>query len=127
MRTLLLTTAALAALGAAAAAQDAPASAGEVKIGIILGFTGPLESITPNMATAAELAIAEVSEAGSFMGGMTVTPVRADSTCVDAAAATAAAEGLVAEGVSAFMGADCSGVTIAVLNNVALPNGVPMI
>ena len=49
-------------------------------------------------------------------------------TCVDADAATAAAERLVtADGVAAIMGADCSGVTGAVLSNVAVANGVLMI
>merc|ERR1712072_908328 len=38
-----------------------------------------------------------------------------------------AAEGLVAEGVAAIMGADCSGVTGAIASNVAVPNGVVMI
>jgi branched-chain amino acid transport system substrate-binding protein len=59
---------------------------------------------------------------------MTVTPVRADSTCVDSAAATAAAERLItSEGIKGIMGADCSGVTGAVLSNVAVPNGMVMI
>jgi branched-chain amino acid transport system substrate-binding protein len=57
-----------------------------------------------------------------------MVPVRGDSTCIDAAAATAAAERLVtAEGVAAIFGADCSGVTIAITNNVAVPNGVVII
>ena len=39
-----------------------------------------------------------------------------------------AAERLVtAEKVVGIMGADCSGVTIAVANNVAVPNGIPMV
>ncbi|RME17097.1 MAG: branched-chain amino acid ABC transporter substrate-binding protein, partial [Alphaproteobacteria bacterium] len=46
----------------------------------------------------------------------------------DAAAATAAAERLVTtDGVVGIMGADCSGVTGAILANVAVPNGIPMI
>lgn len=54
--------------------------------------------------------------------------VRKDSTCVDSAAATANAENLItAEGVAAIFGADCSGVTGAVANNVAVPNGVVMV
>ena len=62
------------------------------------------------------------------MGGKTVAPVRADSTCIDAAAATAAAERLItSDGVSGIMGADCSGVTGAILANVALANGMVMI
>ena len=100
---------------------------GEIKMGIILGFTGPIESLTPAMASSAELAFKEASESGSLLGGATISPVRADSTCVDSAAATAAAEGLISGGVAAIMGADCSGVTGAIATNVAVPNGVVMI
>ena len=69
----------------------------EIKMGIILGFTGPIESLTPAMAASAELAFKEASDSGSLLGGETITPVRADSTCVDSAAATTAAEGLVSQ------------------------------
>ena len=94
MKKLLATTAALALSTGAALAE------GEVKIGVILGFTGPIESLPPHMGAGAELAMAEVSESGKLLDGMTVTPVRADSTCIDAGAASAAAERLVtAEGV----------------------------
>ncbi|MGR3378442.1 ABC transporter substrate-binding protein [Salipiger abyssi] len=100
----------------------------EAKIGVILGYTGPIESLTPAMADSAELAMKEVNDSGNFLDGVTLTPVRADSTCVDAAAATAAAERLITtDGIVAIMGADCSGVTGAVLSNVAVPNGVPMV
>ena len=101
----------------------------QVKIGIILGFTGPIESLAPVMAKSAELAIDEVNKSGAFMDGSSkLIAVRADSTCVDAAAAQAAAERLItSDKVSAIMGADCSGVTTAVLKNVAIPNGILMI
>ncbi|MEQ8443163.1 MAG: ABC transporter substrate-binding protein [Alphaproteobacteria bacterium] len=123
MRKLLLASSVLAmGLGAATAAQA------EVKIGVILGFTGPIESLTPDMASGAEMAMSEVSESGALLGGETVTPVRGDSTCIDSAAATAAAERLItSDGVAAIMGADCSGVTTAIAENVAVPNGVVMI
>ncbi len=123
MKKLLMATAATALLaGAAAAGGD------EVKIGVLLGFTGPIESLTPNMAAGAELAMKEVSDSGKLLGGMKVVSVRGDSTCVDAGAATAAAERLVtSDGVKGIMGADCSGVTGAVLQNVARPNGIVMI
>lgn len=95
---------------------------------MLLGFTGPIESLTPDMASGAELAMKEASDSGAFMGGSKIISVRGDSTCVDAAAATATAERLItADGVSAIMGADCSGVTTAVLQNVALAKGVVMI
>ena len=98
-----------------------------IKMGIILGFTGPIESLTPAMAASAELAFKEVSDSGSLLGGKKISVERADSTCVDSAAATSAAEGLVSNGVVAIMGADCSGVTGAIATNVAVPNGVVMI
>jgi len=98
-----------------------------IKMGIILGFTGPIESLTPAMAASAELAFKEASDSGSLLGGKKIEVVRADSTCVDSAAATAAAEGVISQGVAAIMGADCSGVTGAIASNVAVPNGVVMI
>lgn len=114
--------------GALLFAASAVAQAQEVKVGIILGFTGPLESITPGMGGSAELALKEVNDSGLFLDGQTLVPVRADSTCIDNAAATAAAERLVTtDNVAAIMGADCSGVTIGIVNNVAVPNGVVMV
>jgi branched-chain amino acid transport system substrate-binding protein len=124
MKKLLLATTATALMaGAAFADGHSP-----IKIGVILGFTGPIESLTPSMADGAELAMKEVSDSGMLLDGVKVESVRADSTCIDAGAATAAAERLVtAEGVKGIMGADCSGVTGAILANVAVANGVVMI
>ena len=125
MKKLMMATAATALFAGAAFAES---HAEEVKIGVILGFTGPLESITPAMGAGAELAMAEVTESGALLGGATVTSVRGDSTCIDAGAATTAAERLVtSDNVNAIMGADCSGVTGAILQNVARANGVVMI
>ena len=98
-----------------------------IKMGVILGFTGPIESLTPAMAASAELAFKEASDSGALLGGKTIAVERADSTCVDSAAATSAAEGLISGGVVAIMGADCSGVTGAIASNVAVPKGVVMI
>ncbi len=112
----------------AAAPAAAPASGDVVRLGVLLGFTGPIESLTPAMAASAELAMREVSDSGLLLGGMRVEPVRADSTCIDAAAATAAAERLItSDRVHAIVGADCSGATTAVVQNVAVPRGVVMI
>jgi branched-chain amino acid transport system substrate-binding protein len=117
---------AVSALCAGAAFADGHAN--EIKLGIILGFTGPIETITPPMADGAELAMAEVTDSGLLLGGAKVTPVRGDSTCVDAGAATAVAERqITGDGVAGIVGADCSGVTGAILQNVALANGVVMI
>ena len=107
---------------------SAPVAAEEIKVGIILGFTGPIESLTPAMADGAELAFSEASKSGSLLNGSTVVGVRGDSTCIDSAAASSTAERLItSDGVAAIMGADCSGVTTAIANNVAVPNGVVMV
>jgi branched-chain amino acid transport system substrate-binding protein len=100
-----------------------------VKIGILLGYTGPIESLTPPMAKSAEAAIAEVnSSSGFFLGGMTVGSVRADTTCSDSAAANAAAERLItSDRVHGIVGSACSGATVSTLTNVAVPNGMVMI
>lgn len=125
MKKLLLATAATALLATGAFAGS---HSNDVKIGIIIGFTGPIESLTPAMAAAAEQAIKEVSDSGLFLGGAKVEGIRGDSTCIDSAAATAVAERLItADKVSAIMGADCSGVTGAILQNVARTNGIVMI
>jgi len=99
----------------------------EIKVGIILGFTGPIESLTPAMRDSAKLAFQEASDSGALLGGETITVLEGDSTCVDSAAAQSVAEGQVSQGVAAIMGADCSGVTGAIASNVAVPNGVVMI
>ena len=125
MKKMLMASAATALMAGTAFAGG---HAKEVKIGVILGFTGPIESLTPSMADGAELAMKEVTDSGLLLDSATVTSVRADSTCVDAGAATAAAERLItSDGVDGIMGADCSGVTGAILNNVAVANGVVMI
>lgn len=121
MRKLLLATAAGALMAGAAGAED-------IKLGISLGFTGPLESLAPAMQQGAEMAMKEVSESGLLLDGTTVTPVTGDSTCIDAAAATATVERLIAsEGVKGIIGGMCSGETIASLENVAKTNGIVMI
>lgn len=124
MKKLLLALAATTMLtGQAIAGGHSP-----VKIGVFLGFTGPIESTVADMAPGAELAMKEVSDSGIFLDGAKVEPVRGDTTCIDSAAATAAAERLItAEGVKAMVGGDCSGVTGATLQNVARPNGIVMI
>ena len=99
----------------------------DVKLGILLGFTGPVETLAPPIADAADMAIKEMNESGKFTLG-NIVAVRGDSTCIDAGAAVAAAERLVtSDGVKGLMGAACSGVTAAILSNVAVPNGIVQI
>lgn len=117
-----------ASVAAIALTAGAAQAADEIKIGVFLGYTGPIESLTGHMADGAEMAIAEVNGGGNFLGGTNIVPVRADTTCVDAAAAQAAAERLISsDKVKAIVGGDCSGVTTATLQNVAMPKGIVMV
>ena len=80
------------------------------------------------MASAADLAVDEVNASGGLLDDRQIVVVRADSACTDTGAAVTSGERLVtADGVVAIVGALCSGATTAVLQNVALPNGVLMI
>ncbi|PZN54579.1 MAG: branched-chain amino acid ABC transporter substrate-binding protein [Proteobacteria bacterium] len=121
MKKLLIATVSSLVLITAAQAED-------IKIGIEMGFTGPIETLTPPMAAAAELAVKEVNDSGLFLDGTKISTVRGDETCIDAGAATAAAERLItSDGVSGIVGPTCSGATSAVLTNVAIPNGMVLI
>ena len=82
----------VAATALCATSAFAGSHAEEIKIGIILGFTGPIESLTPSMGDSAEMAMKEVTDSGKLLGGAKVIAVRGDSTCIDAAAATSVAD-----------------------------------
>ncbi len=123
MKKLLLATAASSLI-----ATSAFAGGHEINVGIILGYTGPIESLVADMGPAAEFAFAEVNASGLLLGGKTLNVITGDSTCIDSAAATAVAEKqITADNVAAIVGADCSGVTGAIVSNVAVPNGVVLI
>ena len=124
MKKLLMATAATALMASTAMAGG---HAKEVKLGILIGFTGPIESLAEAMAQGAELAIKEVNDSGALLDSAKVTAMRADSGCIDNGLATSNAERLIADGINGLIGADCSGVTGAVLQNVAIPNGMVMI
>ncbi len=119
----------LASTAAALVATSALAGghAKEVKLGILLGYTGPIESLAGPMALGAELAMQEATESGKLLDAATVTPMRADTGCIDNGLSTSNGERLIADGVHGIVGGDCSGVTGAILQNVAIPNGMVMI
>lgn len=128
MKKTTLATALAALLAGTAFPLVATAQDEDVKLGVLLSFTGPIESLSPAMAGGAEMAMREVSDSGALLDGTIVSSVRGDATCIDAGAATAAAERMVtSDGIVAMVGPDCSGVTTAVLANVAVPNGIVMV
>ena len=100
----------------------------DVKIGFLGGFTGPIESLTPPIFEGAKVAIAHVNIQGGLFKGEMIEMPSADTTCVDASAASNGADRLInSEGAIALVGGLCSGATIAAANNIAIPAGVPMI
>lgn len=112
---------------AVAAGVSAPALADDVKLGILLGFTGPLESLAPPIAAGAELAIKHINDQGGITGGQLLS-VRADDTCADATAAANAADRLInSDGVLGIIGAMCSGAAISAANVAAIPTNTVMI
>ncbi len=117
------------ALGVAIAAATVMSVAqAEVKIGFLGGFTGPIESLAPPIFEGAKVAIAQINNQGGLFDGDIITMPSADTTCVDASAASNGADRLVnTEGVTAIVGALCSGSTIAAANNVAVPANVLMV
>ena len=98
-----------------------------VKIGILMDLSGPASSLSDSLVRSAQLAISEISGSKSFMGGRRVEGIVGDSTCIDGIAATEAAKKLALDGVKGIVGALCSGSSISVLKNVAMPNQLPMI
>ena len=99
----------------------------EIKIGVILGFTGPIETLAPSMAESAELAFKEATDSGLLLKGETIRVIKADSTCTDPDAAIIAAESVISEGAKAIIGAVCPKITKAILLNSVIPNKVTMI
>ncbi len=117
----------LALTAAAALSVATPAVAEDVNIGILLGYTGPLETLAPPIGDAAKLALQHVNEQGGILGGEAKFTI-GDSTCADATAAATAADRLInADGVDAIVGAMCSGATISAANTAAIPAGVVMV
>ncbi|WP_116652670.1 ABC transporter substrate-binding protein [Pelagibacterium sediminicola] len=104
-----------------------PALGQDVKLGILMDMTGPIESMAPGIVAGGELAIAHVNEQGGILDGQTLTHVLADTAC-DATTAGTAADRLVnSENVVAIVGSGCTGATIGAANTAAIPGNVVMI
>ena len=120
-RSLTIAAVATALIGSGAAMAD-------VKVGFLGGFTGPLKSLTPAIFKGAKLAVKHVNDQGGVLDGQKIVMPNADTTCADTAAAANAANQLVnSEQVIAIVGAICSGATIALANNAAIPAGVTVV
>ena len=94
-----------------------------VKIGLLSPQTGPIAQYASGFEDAGNVAISElnVTHEGDFVFELII----ADSGCDGTQAATAA-QTLIDSGVSAIVGAACSGATLGAIA-VAAPAGIPMV
>ena len=99
----------------------------EIKIGILFGFTGPIETLTPIMAKSAELAFQEASDSELLLGGEKIVSIKADSTCTNPDAASEAAKKIFNENVAAIVGAICLEETKIILSKSNFSNKIDLI
>lgn len=100
-------------------------AADTVKIGMLTALTGGLAPYGPPIQHGAELAVAQINEAGGVLGKELVLVVR-DSGSANTVGRDAAAKLVEIDGVPALIGALSSGVTIAV-SSVTIPGQVVLI
>ncbi|WP_433611745.1 ABC transporter substrate-binding protein [Dactylosporangium sp. CA-139114] len=93
-----------------------------LKYGLLLPKTGALAFQGPPMFAAAKLAIKEINEAGGVLGQQVQVVEGDDGTNPEIAKATAAQ--FIAQGVAVIIGAGASGVSAAVIPQVALAGRV---
>lgn len=115
--------------GVAIAGLTQAAFADDVKIAIIGGITGPIETLAPPIIDGGKFVLKQVNDQGGFWkSGDKAVPVVLDDTCADATKAADSGDRAVnVEKVVAINGGQCSGATIAIANNAAIPGGVVMI
>ena len=99
----------------------------EIKVGIILGFTGPIQDLTPPMAKSIELAFKEASKSKLLLNGKAISSIKADTTCTDLSAATKAARKITSLNVVALIGGICPGISNIIAEKVSVPNNIIII
>ena len=99
----------------------------EVKVGILLGFTGAVESLTPLMADSMELAFKEVTKNQDLVKDLNFKILKADTACNNINFAKNAATKLIKDGVDAIIGAACPNITKEVAEEILIPKKILMI
>ncbi|OED44194.1 hypothetical protein AB833_02220 [Chromatiales bacterium (ex Bugula neritina AB1)] len=108
----------------AVALGSTSAVAEEVKVGALMGITGPLANFIPPILNAARLAEKDVNDGGGILGGEKFSLVVVDGQAAAQPSVDAASKLVNLENVAAIMGGLSSGATIASANAVSIPNGV---
>ena len=108
----------------AIALASGTAAAEDVKVGALMGITGPLANFIPPILNAARLAEKDVNDGGGILGGEKFSLVVVDGQAAAQPSVDAASKLVNLENVAAIMGGLSSGATIASANAVSIPNGV---
>jgi branched-chain amino acid transport system substrate-binding protein len=117
-------TVAAAALGGAGARAQQP---GEVKIGVLLSFTGGLAPFSPVLRDSARLLASQVNAMGGILDGKRLVLVEADDQTNPQAAVTAASRLVDVENVAGLVGPLSSSAVLAAANAVAIPRRIVLI
>ena len=99
----------------------------EIKVGILLGFTGVVESLTPSMADSSELAFKELINDKDKDNEISFKIIRADTACDNMKLAKDAAKKIINSGASAIIGAACPNITINIAKEISIPENILMI
>ena len=101
--------------------------ANEISIGIVLGFTGPTESIVPSMVSSAELAISEANSSKIFLSGEEkINSIKIDTMC-DKSKIKSVNKKINKKNIIAIIGAACPGISEGILLGSANEKNIPMI
>lgn len=110
-----------------AAALLSPARAGaadDVRIGVVIGKTGPVAAFAPPILDAIQLAVDEVNAGGGILDGRKLQAIVVDSKGTGEGGAEAARTLVETNGVVALVGDITTASTLAAAEKVAIPDGV---
>ncbi len=99
----------------------------KINIGIFLGFSGLVETLTPSMADSIELPFKEIVSLENFFNNMKFKLSRVDSGCTDIEKTNNEIDGLSKKKLIAIIGGACPGISKLVFSKFNLPNEIIMI
>ena len=99
----------------------------KINIGIFLGFSGLVETLTPSMADSIELPFKEIVSLENFFNNMNFKLSRVDSGCNDIEKTNNEIDKLSKKNLIAIIGGACPGISKLVLSKFNLPNKIVMI
>ena len=115
---------------AGAVAQDGEAPEFDMKVGVLMSFSGAAANAGPPWDKAARIGVdtvnAAIEEAG-LSDKLSVTAVTEDDGSTNATASEATTKLIKVDDASVILGPCCSGVTVAIATAITIPEGVPVL